>query len=232
MKIGIIQYPGSNSYKNFLCSIANFSDIEIIPIWYNDNYISSKDINLLIIPGGVSFGNLIRPGAIAKIMPITSAILEFSRQGGFILGIDNGFHILCEIGILPGTFLVNNNSLPFTDFSYLKVINNTSVFTGAYEVAKPIKITLSNCYSRYFIDESMLERLYEKGQIAFLYSDSKLNIDKKFDHTGSVANIAGILNGEKNVLGMMPHPERSLFASSPYQSGKFLFEGLFNCLMV
>lgn len=206
MKYGVIVFPGSNCDKdaffagNLLGNTAEF-------IWHKDSTIPS-DIDCIIVPGGFSYGDYLRCGAIARFSNIMNEVIKFANSGKPVIGICNGFQILTEAGLLPGA-LLRNQSLSFVCKDvYLKVNNSDTPFTNLIPENQILKIPVAHGEGNYFADEKTLTELQDNNQIVFQYSDIKGNIRSESNPNGSLLNIAGVCNKNRNVLGMMPHPER------------------------
>ncbi|MCX8056833.1 MAG: phosphoribosylformylglycinamidine synthase I, partial [Ignavibacteria bacterium] len=170
---------------------------------------SLQNCDVIILPGGFSYGDYLRTGAIAKFSPIMKEVIAFANKGGIVIGICNGFQILCECDLLPGV-LTKNLSLKFECFNQsLKVVNNKTRFTNRYSQAEVISLPIAHGEGNYFIDEDGLKKLYDNNQVVLKYCDENGNITQDANPNGSVDNIAGICNVEGNVFGLMPHPERA-----------------------
>jgi phosphoribosylformylglycinamidine synthase len=202
MKFGVVIFPGSNCDRDMVEALRTDLKQEVIELWHKDNDISmfSKD-DCIVLPGGFSFGDYLRCGAIAKFSPMMQAVIEFAQQGGKVLGVCNGFQILCESGLLPGVLLKNANQQFICKNIYLKsTSSNTS---------QPLKIPIAHGEGRYYADETTLNDLEKNNQVIFNYCHETGMIDLNANPNGAVRNIAGIRNKEGNVFGMMPHPERA-----------------------
>lgn len=207
MKFGVVVFPGSNcdldSYylvKDVLCE-------EVIYLWHEDNL--PLDIDGVILPGGFTYGDYLRPGAMARFSTIMNDIVEFARRGGFVLGICNGFQILVESGLLPGALMKNQHLKFICDHVYVRVENNNTPFTNACDKGEVLKIPVAHNEGNYFAPREDILSLQEDERILFRYSDYQGNVSQENNPNGSKNNIAGICNENKNVLGMMPHPERA-----------------------
>lgn len=206
MKYGIVVFPGSNCDHDAFSS-ASLAGAMTEYLWHKDTQIP-KDIDCIILPGGFSYGDYLRCGAIARFSPIMKEVIDFANIGGLVLGICNGFQILCESGLLPGT-LLRNNSLTFKCKDvHLKTINNSTVYTSSLEMEEVITIPVAHGEGNYFADEETITELESENRIVFKYSELDGRVTKESNPNGSLKNIAGIINKSGNVLGMMPHPER------------------------
>ena len=207
MNVTIIRFPGTNCDLDTANAVKKV--LGIIPkiISCKDDKIPKSD--LIIIPGGFSYGDYLRSGAIAKFSRIMNSIINFANKGGVVIGICNGFQILCESKLLPGALLHNNSHKFICKNTYLSVTSNSSRFTSKYSLNQVIKIPVAHGEGRYHADENTLNSLKENDQIIFQYCNSNGKIDIGSNINGSALNIAGICNINRNVFGMMPHPERA-----------------------
>jgi len=206
MRFGIIVFPGSNCDADCYHVVDKVLEQPVEYIWHKGN--SVKGFDALIIPGGFSYGDYLRTGAIARFSPIMQEVMEFADKGGLVIGICNGFQILLESGLLPGAML-RNDSLQFRCGPVnLKVRTDNSAFTRCFTRNEIIKLPIAHGEGNYYCDDATLSDLIEFDQIAFTYCDKDGEENPEANPNGSKANIAGIMNRERNVLGMMPHPER------------------------
>ncbi|MCX7737410.1 MAG: phosphoribosylformylglycinamidine synthase subunit PurQ [Candidatus Kapabacteria bacterium] len=207
MKFGIVVFPGSNCDHDAYYATNKVSSEKSQFLWHKDTSIP-KDIDCIILPGGFSYGDYLRCGAIARFSPIMMEVVDFAKKGGYVLGICNGFQILTEVGLLPGT-LMRNKSLHFIckDVN-LKILNNSTAYTSNFGLGEILTIPIAHGEGNYFAEESIIEQLEGENRIVFKYCNSNGLIDDDSNPNGSLNNIAGIINKEGNVLGMMPHPER------------------------
>lgn len=206
MKFGVVVFPGTWSDVDCFHVIKDYLQQEVDYIWHKDTDLSKFDC--IILPGGFSYGDYLRCGAIAKFSPVMESIKEFSEKGKTVVGICNGFQILCESGILPGV-LIRNKDLKFRcEMTNLLVQNTDSCFTNRCNLDQVIQVPISHGEGNYFADNDTLDKLENNNQIIFKYSSSTGDVSDINNPNGSVMNIAGIINRNGNVLGMMPHPER------------------------
>ncbi len=203
MRVGVITFPGSNCDKDM---IKAFKDLghHTLSLWHKDNTL--KQCDLVVIPGGFSYGDYLRSGAIARFSPIMEAVYAFAENGGMVFGVCNGFQILCEVGLLPGTLLHNNNQKFICKDVYIKSDKPSEMMTKSQQA---LRIPIAHGEGRYYADKSTLESMKNNGQILFYYCSASGTIDDQSNPNGSVLNIAGVCNAQKNVFGMMPHPERA-----------------------
>ena len=206
MKFGVVIFPGSNCDKDIIFAIQNTIGQQVVELWHKDQDLQNCDV--IFLPGGFSYGDYLRSGAIAKFSPIMKEVINFAENGGYLIGICNGFQILTESGLLPGALLHNTNNKFICKNVYLKVNNHNTLITNQYN-GQTIKIPIAHGEGRFFADDITLEELEKNNQIIFKYCDKNGNVSDESNPNGSLANIAGICNKNKNVFGMMPHPERA-----------------------
>lgn len=197
-------------------------------VWHKDSEL--KDPDCVIIPGGFSYGDYLRAGAIAKFSPIMQEIIKFAKGGGLVVGICNGFQILTETELLPGTLIQNRSLLFVCKHQYVKMVNKDTPFTNNFKEGEVCNIPIAHNIGNYFINTDGLKQLYDNQQIVFQYCDQEGEITQQANPNGSMANIAGIVNTQKNVLGMMPHPERATDSTLKHTDGKALFQSIANYL--
>ena len=223
MKSHVIVFPGSNCDRDVAVAIKNISGHQPQMVWHKETSINQSD--LIVVPGGFSYGDYLRCGAMASTSPIMQDVVKKAKEGLPVLGICNGFQILIESGLLDGA-LMRNNSLSFICRDILiKAKNQSSVFTKNAQVAK---MPIAHNEGNFFVTSEQLKKIQENDQIAFQYCDENGNISEHSNPNGSLENIAGILNENKNVLGMMPHPERAAELAHGCEDGKTIFESILN----
>ena len=206
MKAAVIVFPGTWSDADTVWALGKCG-ISADRVWHRADDLTGYD--LVVLPGGFSYGDYLRCGSIARFSPVMKAVRAHAQGGGLLVGICNGFQILCEAGILPGV-LMRNNSLQFRcKDTYLSTENFDSAFTSGLDNNRTYKIPMSHGEGRYVVSSTDLERLEQNGQVAFRYASQSGEVSEDTNPNGSVANIAGVFNKQKNVLGMMPHPERA-----------------------
>jgi len=202
MRFGIVVFPGSNCDRDMQDALQKDLNKEVIMLWHKDNDLSMFETDdCIVLPGGFSFGDYLRCGAIARFSPMMQSVIEFANKGGKVLGVCNGFQILCESGLLPGVLLANGN----------QQFIGKNVFIS-HNGGRALKIPIAHGEGRYYAEEKLLDELEVNEQVIFRYCDEKGNIDIGFNPNSAIRNIAGICNKERTVYGMMPHPER---ATSP-----------------
>ena len=225
MKFGVVIFPGSNCDKDIIFAIQNTIGQQVVELWHKDQDLQNCDV--IFLPGGFSYGDYLRSGAIAKFSPIMKEVINFAENGGYLIGICNGFQILTESGLLPGALLHNTNNKFICKNVYLKVNNHNTLITNQYN-GQAIKIPIAHGEGRFFADDITLEELEKNHQIIFKYCDKNGNISDDSNPNGSLANIAGICNKNKNVFGMMPHPERAADPLLSNVDGVNLFKSILN----
>ncbi len=224
VRFGVIVFPGSNCDHDAYHAAKHVFDQEARFIWHEEEALG--DVDVVIVPGGFSYGDYLRSGAVARFSPIMQDVVRFAEDGGLVLGICNGFQILCEAGLLPGT-LMRNESLRFIcKDTPLRVENAATPFTSALTDGQVVHIPLSHGEGRYYADAETVDRLEGNGQVLFRYCTPEGNVTDDANPNGSVRNIAGIVNNDGNVCGLMPHPERCVEALLGGEDGRLIFESL------
>ena len=225
MKFGVVVFPGSNCDMDMMYVLETIMKQEVVKLWHKDTDL--QEVDFVILPGGFSYGDYLRSGAIAKFSPIMKEIIGFANAGGYVMGICNGFQILTESGLLPGALLHNTTHKFICKNTFLKVNTKNTLVTKKYGNGA-IKIPIAHGEGRYFADEKTLKLLVDNDQILFKYCDKDGNITEDPNPNGSLMNIAGVCNKERNVFGMMPHPERASDGALNNQDGRLLFESILN----
>jgi phosphoribosylformylglycinamidine synthase subunit PurQ / glutaminase len=224
MKFGIVTFPGSNSDEDAFLAVTDVLGQEAVYLWHKDHDLRGSDV--VILPGGFSYGDYLRAGAIARFSPIMREVVAHADRGGPVIGICNGFQIACEAGLLPGA-LLRNASLQFvSELSHVRVETNETRYTNQYTPGQVLRMPISHGDGRYTADNATLDRLEQNGQVVFRYVNAAGEIDQAHDPNGSMRGIAGIINERGNVLGIMPHPERAAEAVVGSADGVALFESL------
>ena len=226
MKCGVVTFPGSNCNHDMMYALSNILGQEVVELWHKDT--DTQNCELIVLPGGFSYGDYLRSGAIARFSPIMDAVINHANKGGLLLGICNGFQILCESGLLPGALLHNNNQKFICKNVYLTPSSKTAGLTKDLTQGKAYKIPIAHGEGRYFADDATIQSLFDKDQVLFQYCNQDGIINDEVNPNGSVQNIAGVTNAAKNVMGMMPHPERAVDELLGNQDGVALFESLIN----
>ncbi len=225
MKSSVIVFPGSNCDRDIATALEKMQ-FKNQMVWHKETKLPKSD--LIVIPGGFSYGDYLRSGAIAGKSLIIDEVIKAANSGSLILGICNGFQILTETGLLKGTLLRNKNLKFINKDIHIKVMNNSTRFSNKYKKSQVLKINIAHNEGNFFTDTNHLSELNEDNLIAFKYCDALGNIDEKSNPNGSMENIAGIFNSKKNILGMMPHPERMVDEIISNKDGVNLFTSLLN----
>ena len=224
MKFGVIQFPGSTCDYDCFYALRDVLKVQVDFVWHRETNLESY--NGIILPGGFSYGDYLRVGAIARFSPIIKAVKKYSDDGGLVLGICNGFQILLEADLLPGA-LIKNNYLHFLcRYLYLKVENNSTPYTHLCEKEQVLKIPIAHGEGNYYVDKNTLRELIKNNQIVLRYCDAKGEITPEANPNGSIYNIAAVCNKGGNVLGMMPHPERCVEDCLGSSDGKYIFNSI------
>ena len=224
MKFGIIVFPGTWSDRDCYYALGDILKQDVDYIWHKETNLSKYDC--VILPGGFSYGDYLRPGAIARFSQVMTSLENFASRGKLVIGICNGFQILCESGLLPGALLRNDHLEYRCQWTYLKVENTSTVFTSQCQNGQVLKIPISHYEGRYYADNAMLAELEAEKRIIFRYSTSTGEINDAANPNGSLHNIAGIINKKGNVLGMMPHPERACEPILGSSDGNIIWESI------
>ncbi len=224
MKFGVVTFPGSNCDYDSYAAVKFVLGEEVDFLWHKSTDLCGSDV--VILPGGFSYGDYLRSGAIARFSPIMNEVVKFAKSGGLVIGICNGFQVLTESGLLPGA-LIRNSHLRFSCKQvYLRVENDSTPYTKACKKGEVLKVPIAHGDGNYYDFDGDLKTLEDAGQVVFRYVDRHGNVTSGSNPNGSRENIAGILNAEGNVLGMMPHPERAVESILGSADGLKLFESL------
>ena len=228
MKAAVIVFPGSNCDRDVQVALRQSMGAEPLMVWHKDA--DFDPVDLIVLPGGFSYGDYLRCGAMAAHSPVMKEVVARARKGVPLLGICNGFQMLTETGLVPGALMRNADLRFLCKDVLIRVETSQSLFTAAYESGQPIRIPIAHHDGNYFIDADGMARLEDRGQIAFRYCDEDGEIAPQANPNGSLANIAGVYNETKTVLGMMPHPERLADPLLGGNDGRALFDGLVEAL--
>lgn len=226
MKFGVVTFPGSNCDQDMIDVLKDILGQQVVSLWHKDNDLQACDF--VILPGGFSYGDYLRSGAIARFSPIMKEVIAHANKGGYVMGVCNGFQILCEAGLTPGALLHNDTQKFICKNVFLKPQNNSTLPTQHLDKNKAYKIPIAHGEGRYFTDADTLKSLNDNEQILFRYCDEAGNITPESNPNGSIENIAGVTNKGKNVFGMMPHPERAADSVLSNEDGKLIFESILN----
>jgi len=224
MKFGVVIFPGSNCDEDIIHVLEKIMGQEVVRLWHKDHDLQGAEF--IILPGGFSFGDYLRSGAIARFSPIMQQVIQFANNGGYVLGICNGFQILTEAGLLPGALLHNNHRKFVCRNIYMKAETTNSMVTAQISPERALKIPVAHGEGNYFADAELLQSLKDNDQILFRYCDESGNITPDSNPNGSLENIAGITNKDRNVFGFMPHPERAADTILANEDGLAIFESI------
>ncbi len=228
MKFGVVVFPGSNCDHDMIYVLREIMEQNVVELWHKTTDLHNVDA--IILPGGFSYGDYLRSGAIARFSPIMEQIIDFANRGGFVFGVCNGFQILCESGLLPGALLHNNNQKFICKNTYVSVVNHSTCLTRKINIDRALTIPIAHAEGRYYASTDTLKEMNENHQILFRYCDENGKVSKETNPNGSIENIAGICNARKNVYGMMPHPERAADDELGNTDGRILFESMINSM--
>lgn len=224
MKFGVVTFPGSNCDEDLVYVLGTLMGQQVERLWHKDTDL--KGVDFILLPGGFSYGDYLRSGAIAKQSPIMGSVIEHANAGKFVMGICNGFQILTESGLLDGALLHNENQKFICKNVHLKTVSNDNALTKGLDLEKSFKIPIAHGEGRFYADDATIKRLFDNKQVLFQYADAEGKVDDSTNPNGSVQNIAGICNEGRNVFGMMPHPERAADRHLGNEDGKLFFESL------
>ncbi len=224
MKFGVITFPGSNCDMDMVYALETKLGQEVERLWHKDKDL--KGCDFIIVPGGFSYGDYLRSGAIARFSPIMEKVQEHAEKGGYVMGICNGFQILCEAGLLPGTLMHNDSHRYICKNIDLKPISKKAIITQQLDDSKNYTIPIAHGEGKYYASDEVLKELIENDQILFKYSDENGEVNENANPNGSLMNIAGVCNKEGNVFGMMPHPERAADSELKNQDGQLILESI------
>lgn len=228
MKFGVVVFPASNCDRDMYNLLKNVYQKDVEYIWYTQTNISKFDV--IILPGGFSYGDYLRAGAMSARAPIMDSIEEHARKGKLVIGICNGFQVLTERGMLPGALIQNKNIRFICEDVFIKVENTNTPFTNQCQKGQVLKIPIAHGEGNYVVDKEVLKELKSYSQIIFRYCSETGEVEKKYNPNGSMENIAGIINKEGNVLGMMPHPERCSEELLGNIQGRLIFDSIIHYL--
>jgi len=228
MKFGVLVFPGSNCEHDAYHMVSKVLRQPVEFIWHQSKDLRACDA--IVVPGGFSYGDYLRTGAIARFSPVMEAVRDFSAAGGIVIGICNGFQILLESGLLPGAMLKNKGLKYVCRHVYLRVESEDSPFTSSARVGDVLCIPIGHMEGNYFVDEGTLQTMEDRRQIVFRYCTREGQITEEANPNGSLSNIAGICNEQRNVLGMMPHPERASEALLGSEDGLIIFQSMVRAL--
>lgn len=224
MKFGVVIFPGSNCDQDLIRTLARTTVQEVVELWHRDTDL--KGCDFIFLPGGFSYGDYLRSGAIAKLSPIMGSVIAFAEKGGTVMGICNGFQILCETGLLPGALLRNRDQLFMCQNQFVRTETTDTLITQKADEGAVYNFPIAHAEGRYYADEATLKSLEAGDQILFRYCDANGTVNDANNPNGSENNIAGICNAGRNVFGMMPHPERGADPLLGNTDGLVIFESI------
>ncbi len=224
MKFGVVIFPGSNCDHDMIYVLKKILKQDVVELWHKSTDLQGCDF--IILPGGFSFGDYLRSGAIARFSPIMEKVIEHANNGGYLMGICNGFQILCEAHLLPGTLLHNDTQKFICKNTFIKPATNNTILTKELDPEKALKIPIAHGEGRFYGDENCIASLIKNDQILFKYCDENGAINDVSNPNGSIDNIAGICNEKRNIFGMMPHPERAADVELSNADGKLIFDSI------
>lgn len=230
MKFGVVIFPGSNCDQDLIHVLQSLSNENVEELWHKDNDL--KGCTHIFLPGGFSYGDYLRSGALAKLSPVMESVIEHANNGGFVMGICNGFQILCESGLLPGALLRNSGQNFICKNIFITTQNTNTAITMNIGPNEPLKIPIAHAEGRFYANDATIQQLKDNQQIIFQYCDEDGNISPEHNPNGSVENIAGICNSGFNVFGMMPHPERAASDILNNSDGMKILSGILEKAMV
>ena len=230
MKIGVVVFPGSNCDHDAFYALKHEIGVDAVFLFHKEHDL--QNVDAVVLPGGFSYGDYLRCGAIARFSPIMNEVMSFAKTGGPVIGICNGFQVLCEAGMLPGALLRNRDLRFLSKHIYIKAVNNDTIFTSAIDKDAVLRVPIAHGEGNYYADPAIIDELRSKDRIVFQYCDATGAITPEANPNGSQLNIAGIVNEEGNVLGMMPHPERACSGALGSTDGRVIFESLVRSLEI
>jgi len=224
MKFGVVVFPGSNCDQDVIYVLEHILGQQVVRLWHKDHDLQGADF--IVLPGGFSFGDYLRSGAIARFSPIMQEVIKFANNGGYVMGICNGFQILTEAHLVPGALLYNHNRKFICRNTWLKPATKNSLLTNLIDPDAILKIPVAHGEGQYFAHEDTIKMLQDTDSILFKYCDSNGNTNTESNLNGSTGNIAGVCNAGRNVFGLMPHPERAADTLLDNQDGLIIFESI------
>ena len=227
MKFGVIVFPGSNCDDDMVHVLGDVLGQQVVKLWHKETELPGFGPgDCIVLPGGFSYGDYVRAGAIARFSPIMQAVKVFAEKGGYVFGVCNGFQILCEAGLLPGVLLRNASQQFICKNVWLRPVTRRSPITAGLDAAQALKIPIAHAEGRFYADENTLDALERNDQVLFRYCSPTGEVTPEANPNGAARNIAGICNAQRNVFGMMPHPERASESILGNADGRGLFESL------
>ena len=229
MKFGVVIFPGSNCDEDMIYVLQNIMKQKVERLWHKDTDL--KGCDFIVLPGGFSYGDYLRSGAIARFSPIMEKVIAHAEKGGYLMGVCNGFQVLTEARLVPGALLHNTSRRFICKNVFIKPENNEALITSKLDIKKAYKIPIAHGEGNYYTDANTLAKMKANGQILFRYCDELGNVTPEANPNGSLENIAGVCNARKNVFGMMPHPERAADPELANTDGRAIFESVLNLVL-
>jgi len=224
MKFGVVTFPGSNCDEDMIYTLGTLLGQKVERLWHKETDL--KGVDFVVLPGGFSYGDYLRSGAIARFSPIMQEVIAHGQRGGYVMGVCNGFQILCETPLLEGALLHNNTQKFICKNVFLKPVSKTAPISKGLDASKAYKIPIAHGEGRFFAPEDIMKSIYDNDQVIFQYCDETGAVTETANPNGALYNIAGITNKTKNVFGMMPHPERASDVNLGNTDGKLIFESI------
>lgn len=228
MKFGVVVFPGSNCDEDLFYTLNDVLNQEVVKLWHKETDLQNCDF--IMVPGGFSYGDYLRSGAIARFSPIMDSIIAHANKGGYVMGICNGFQILTEAQLLPGALLHNTSRKFICKNVYLKAETKSSILTHQLSDSKAYKVPIAHGEGNFYASQDIIHQLEDNNQILFRYCNEDGTVDESANPNGSIHNIAGVTNSKRNVFGMMPHPERCTDFELSNTDGRLIFESLLSLL--
>ncbi|MFC2175418.1 phosphoribosylformylglycinamidine synthase subunit PurQ [Bacteroidota bacterium] len=228
MKFGVVVFPGSNCDQDMIHVLRDIMGQEVVELWHKNHDL--KGVDFVVLPGGFSFGDYLRSGAIARFSPIMTEVIEFANKGGYVFGVCNGFQVLCEAGLLPGALMHNDSHKFICKNVNIRCETNNSMVTNNITAGQVLSVPIAHGEGKYHADEETLAALQANDQVLFRYCTADGRLDSEANPNGSISNIAGVTNKTRNVFGMMPHPERAADENLGNLDGKVLFESILSVI--
>lgn len=228
LKFGVVIFPGSNCDYDTFFVLKDVLKQDTSLLWHKEHDI--KNVDCIVLPGGFSYGDYLRSGIIAKFSLLMQEVKEFALNGGLVLGICNGFQVLLELGLLPGAMLRNKNLKFLCQFVHIKIENDKTLFTHKGKKGQVLKIPIAHYDGNYYTPPEKIQEIKKNNQIVFRYSETNGQLSEEANVNGSVENIAGLINKEGNIMGMMPHPERASEALLGSEDGRYIFESIISSI--
>ncbi len=228
MKFGVVIFPGSNCDQDMIYVLKSLGH-EVVELWHKDHDLQGAEF--IMLPGGFSYGDYLRSGAIARFSPIMNEVIDFASKGGFVMGVCNGFQVLCEADLLPGTLMHNPNHKFICKNVFIKPQSGTALPSAELKASDVLEIPIAHGEGNYYASPELLKELNENDQVMFRYCEADGSISPASNPNGSMENIAGVCNAEKNVFGMMPHPERAADMNLGNTDGRRIFESILSGIL-